>query len=355
MDAIKELSIFKKKVDVEIEKYLDQAIEETCKADADMGDALKHVKKIVMAGGKRARPALMYYGYLAVGGKELQKIIKTSVSIELIHLFLLIHDDIIDKDGMRHGVITTHEHYKKIGKTFIKNNDPAHFGISMAIIIGDTVGALGNQIIFNSGFDPKLIIEALFELQGIISMTVIGESEDIHIENRGKATVSEILKMYENKTAKYTFEGPLHLGAILGGANKKILDHLSKYAIPIGIAFQIQDDILGVFGSEEKTGKPTGSDIRQGKYTILVAKAMECGNSKQRKMIKELLGNNKITEIEIEEFRVIIRETGSAEYASKLSKKLVLEGKAALDGIEIKQEAKDFLKGIADYMINREL
>lgn len=114
------------------------------------------------------------------------------------------------------------------------------------------VAALGNQVLFESEFNPKLVIKALKRLQGIVSMTVVGQSEDIHIEYRGEATVKDILKMYEHKTAKYTFEGPLHLGAILGGADDKFLGQLSKYAVPAGIAFQIQDDILGIFGWEKK-------------------------------------------------------------------------------------------------------
>lgn len=355
MGKLDALSDFKKKIDVEIEKYLDQVIQETTKIDKDMAGALRHAKKIVMSGGKRARPAFMHYGYLAAGGKETEKMIKTSVSIELVHLFLLIHDDIIDKDGKRHGIITTHDYYKKIGKNFIKNTDPGHFGVSMAIIIGDMIGALGNQIIFNSGFNPKLIIEALSKLQGIISMTVVGESKDIHIENKGKATTKEILKMYEYKTAKYTFEGPLHLGAILAGADNKFLKKLSDYAIPAGIAFQIQDDILGVIGDEKKTGKPVGSDVRRGKYTILVAKAFERSNAKQKNILKNTLGKKDLTREDLDNFRNVIRETGSLDYAKNLSHELVLKAKRELQKIKINPEAKIFLNDIADYMIEREL
>ncbi|HCP08968.1 MAG TPA: hypothetical protein DIT25_04190 [Candidatus Moranbacteria bacterium] len=350
------LQEFKAKIDVEIENYFDRVIKETEKIDKDISGALKHSKKIILSGGKRARGAFMYYGYLAAGGTELKRMLKTSVSIELVHLFLLVHDDIIDQDSKRHGVITTHEYYKKIGKNFLRNKNPEHFGVSMGIIVGDMLGAMGNQIIFESGFNSDLVIKALTKLQKIISMTVIGESEDVHIENRGKATVDEILRMYEHKTAKYTFEGPLHLGAILGGKdNKKFLEHLSGYAIPAGIAFQIQDDILGVFGSEKKTGKPAGSDIRQGKYTILVAKAYERADKAQKKALEGILGKPEISKGEIEIFQQIIKDTGSYDYAKKLSKELVLKAKRELSKLRIKPEAGDFLNDIADYMIEREL
>jgi geranylgeranyl diphosphate synthase type I len=161
--------------------------------------------------------------------------------------------------------------------------------------------------------------------------------------------------MYENKTAKYTIEGPLHLGAILAGAKDELLDALSKYAVPVGIAFQIQDDILGIFGSEKKLGKPVGSDIEEGKQTLLVVKAGEKADRSQLKKMNYLLGKPNLNHREIEEFRNIITDTGSLDYAKNLARKLITKGKQALISAKIKKETKDFLLGIADYMISREL
>lgn len=355
MSKLTALADFKKKFDIELGKYLNKAIKETARIDKDMAGALSHVKKIVMAGGKRARPAFMYYGYLATGGKKKKEILQASVGIELIHMYFLIHDDIIDNDEKRHGIITTHNHYKNIGKNLLKNTNPEHFGASLAIIIGDTICALGNKIIADSRFDAKFIIKALSKLQNIIEMTVIGEANDVYIENRGKATVKEILKMYEYKTGKYSFEGPLHLGAILAGADNNFLKKLSNYAIPAGVAFQIQDDILGVIGDESKTGKAVGSDVRQGKYTILVAKAFEKSDAKQKNILKNTLGKKDLTKKDLENFRDVIMETGSLDYAKKLSLRLVLEAKRELAGIKMNKESKIFLNDIADYMIQREL
>lgn len=355
MDAKETLVEFKKKVDPEIEKYFNDAIKETEKIDRNVAGSLKQAKKIIMAGGKRARAAFMYYGYLAADGQDVRRMLHTSMSIELIHLFLLIHDDIIDKDDKRHGITTLHNYYSQKGKRFLRNSDPEHFGVSMAIIIGDTISALGSQVIFESGFTPELIVRALNKLQKIVSMTVIGQSEDIHIEKRKQASVGEILKMYEYKTAKYTIEGPLHLGAILAGADDKLLKIFSAYAIPAGIAFQIQDDILGVFGNEKKLGKPVGSDVRQGKYTILVAKAFEKAGGKQKKIIENILGKNDLAKNELEMFRNIIIETGALDYAKNMAIRLANQGKRAIEKADINKEAKEFLTGIAEYMIKREI
>jgi len=357
VDVVKKLEELKKKINPEIEKYFKKIIDEAEDTDETIAEALKHVGKITLSGGKRARAIFMYYGYLAAGGKEFEKIIKTSVSIELIHIFLLIHDDIIDQDKKRHGVTTIHERYKSIGKKFLKNRDHQHFGNSIGIIVGDMIAALGNKIIYESEFDPSLIVKALARLQHIISCTVIGQTEDIYIENKGKATEKEVLKMYENKTAKYTIEGPLHLGAILAGSDEKLLQVFSEYSIPVGIAFQIQDDILGIFGNEKKLGKSVGSDIRQGKQTILVVKAFEKANANQKKILNDTLGKKDLTAKDLDNFRRVMIETGSLDYAKKLSMRLVEKGKKAIESSSfwpgMEKEAKEFLLGIGDYIINR--
>jgi len=355
MDARKTLAEFKKKLDPEIEKYFERIIREAEGKDAIITEALRYVRKIILAGGKRLRPAFMHYGYLAAGGREKEKIIKTSIGIELIHAFLLIHDDIIDKDKKRHNLDTVNFKYEKLGKKFFRQTTPGHFGNSMAIIFGDMVAALGNQIIFSSDLNPALIVKALHKLQTIISATVVGQAKDICMECKKKATEKEVLKMYEYKTAKYTVEGPLHLGAILAGAGDKLLKTFSAYAIPAGIAFQIQDDILGVFGDEKKLGKPVGSDVRQGKYTLLVAKAFEQADNKQKKILSENLGNKNLSQSDIENFRKIIVETGALDYARNMATKLVSEGKRAIEKEKINPEAKEFLIEVADYMVKREV
>ncbi len=355
MDFQESLFGFKKRVDKELRLCFDKTIKETKSQDAVIADALKYVKELTLSGGKRIRPALMYYGYVGAGGKDKERMLRTAISIELVHMFLLIHDDIIDRDFERHGKETLNSRYSKIGKRFFPGKDSDHFGNSMALIVGDMVAALGNQIIFESGFNEKLIMKALSNLQSIISYTVIGEVKDFYIEYKGKASEKEVMDMYEYKTAKYTIEGPLHLGAVLGGADSKMLKGISDYSIPLGIAFQIQDDILGVFGNEKKLGKKVGSDIKEGKMTILVTKARENGDKKQRKMLDEILGKRDLAGSDIENFRNIIRETASLDYANRKAMELISDGKNALAKLNFKKETKEFLLGMADYMVQREV
>ena len=350
-----ELKKFKDEFDPILMEFFDRAIKEASKKDKLMSGALQHIKKITMSGGKRLRPALMYYGYLGVGGKKKKDILQAAISVELIHSFLLIHDDIIDRDAKRHGVMTTHLKYRKMHEKFLWNDDAEHFGTSMAIIIGDMVAALGNQALYSSKFEAEILIEALHKLQEVVANTVIGEAKDVLISFKGKATEEEILDVCRLKTAKYTIESPLHLGAILGEGNNDILERMTKLAIPIGIAFQIQDDILGVFGSEKKIGKPVGSDIIEGKQTILVSQAKKKANIKQLSILKNLLGKENLTKKEINNFRKIIVDTGALDYAKNLAQNYVAESKKEIAKISLEKKSKDFLMGIADYMMEREV
>jgi len=355
MDAKQQLLDYKKTVDRKLAAYFAKKIAEAKKIDPLAVQAAKNIRDLTLAGGKRVRAAFMYWGYKAAGGRDDDKIIEASMSIELTNIFLLIHDDIIDRDDFRHGVQTIHKIYENLARRYYRNTDPVHFGDSMAIIVGDIAAASGNEIIFNSKFSPENILKALSKLQDIVSVTVGGEIMDVVLEARRKATEKEILKVHENKTAKYTIEGPLHLGAMLAGADERTLSTLSAYAIPVGIGFQIQDDILGVFGNEKKLGKPVCSDLRKGVQTLLVSKALENANASQRRILKSLIGKIDATKEDIEMFRRIVEETGSLDYSKNLSKELVEKGKKVLEKSDILKDAKNFMIGIADYIVNREV
>lgn len=356
MDIQAVLKEYKGKFDIELASYFDRVIAEVKEKDLFVAEALEYIKTFSLSGGKRLRSTLMYYGYLAAGGKDHDKMIKAALSVELIHIFLLIHDDIIDRDELRHGVETAHVHYGKVGSKLFPKLQGDHFGNSIAIIMGDMVHALGNQVLFESAFDSALILKALTKLQSIVGLTVIGQTKDVYIEYAKQATEEEILRMYEYKTARYTVEGPLHLGAILGGGSDELLDALSRYAVPLGIAFQIQDDILGIFGSEEKLGKPVGSDIQEGKWTILVSYSMKMLNGKDAEEFSGLLHKGVgLTSADTERFRELVRQSGALEYARGLAAEYISEGRKAVLELEgIDAEAKEFLIGVADFMMQRE-
>lgn len=353
MDIKKFFLGFKKQIDRELTIYWDDKIQEIRKEDFFTANLAKQAKKIILSGGKRLRPAFMYWGYIAGGGQDRKKILKTAISIELVHNFLLMHDDVIDHGQKRHGVATLNARYAKIGRLFFAAEDAKHFGNSLALIFGDMLSAMSNQVLFASDFSAELIIQALKQIQAIVSQTVIGEIQDVYMDSLGKASEKAVLRMYRNKTASYTIEGPLTLGAILAGADEKTLKDLSAYALPLGVAFQIRDDVLGIFGSEKELGKEIGLDIQEGKKTLLLIKALELGTPEQKTFLKKILGKKNISSGEIKNFQEIMIRSGALRYVEKLALNLVAAAKKSLAKADINLEAKDFLLSIAEYMVLR--
>jgi geranylgeranyl diphosphate synthase type I len=350
------LGSLKVAIDKELKHQFDIAIADALKKDKLIAEALEHTKEIALAGGKRIRGALLYWSYVGVGGKDKKKILKVAAAVELIHLFLLVHDDIIDRGDLRHGKETLHKMLERKYRKNISIEESSHFGESIAIVIGDMLYTMANKIILEAGFSLPEMTKALLQLQKIVATTIIGQSQDIAIEYNKNATQEEVLAMYENKTARYTFEGPLHVGALLAGCNdKKTFSLLSRYAMPLGIAFQIRDDILGIFGNEKKIGKSVASDIEEGKQSLLVVKARISATNAQKKSFKDILGKKKLTKKEIVTFQEIIRSTGSLAYAENLATQYLNQGRSEIEKVIMLGEAKEFFIGLVEYLEKREI
>ena len=363
MEILEKLVDYRNLIQPLLVEFFQKKIKIAKKTDPLATGAVKEIERVVLAGGKRIRPALVYYGFLAAGGKKNQAILEASLSIELMHVFLLIHDDIIDRDEKRHGLATVNKSYQAWGEKLLslERKESEHFGNSMAIVVGDMAYSMANEILFEADFPASHILSALKKMQEIVYKTIPGEMLDIFLDARGDASEEEIMKMYDGKTARYTFEGPLHLGACLAGQgkNRELLSSFSDYALPIGQAFQLKDDILGVFGREEKLGKPVGSDVIEGKQTLLVVKALERANFQERRKIKRLLGKRNLSLKELGEFQLLLKKTGALEYAEKTGLKLLKEATEAVEkaqkSLVFDKKTAIFLKDLAEYIILRQV
>ena len=355
--ALKMLKEYRQTVNELLAEYFRQEKNKAKKSDLVAWQSVKSIEKFVLAGGKRLRPALLYYAYLASGRRSSLAVKRASLSIELIHSFLLIHDDIMDRDHKRHGQDTIHEKYRKLAQKYFPDKDHEHYGQSLAIVIGDLCYTLGNKILFQADFPAKTILKALTKLQDIVYEVIPGQIRDITLEFKNKVSEKEILRVQEAKTAHYTFAGPIQMGCILAGnKNKRMQENFTHYSLAVGKAFQIRDDILGIFGEEKKLGKPVGSDISEGKQTLLVNYVLKKGTPEQKRIINKLLGKKKISQTDLNIFRQIIKESGSLDYSLRKGEKLVKEALSALERIKFRnQQAKVFFSGIARYIIKREI
>ena len=300
-------------------------------------------------GGKRLRGVLVKLGYeMGSNPSTLQDfntdILKPAAAFEIFQTAILAHDDVIDLSPIRRGKPTI---FKALGGD--------HYAISQTISIGDIGLFLAAKLICDSNFaDDKKNKALSFFLKNVMD-TGLGEILDVELP-RLKETPKEgdIITIFKLKTAYYTIIGPLTLGAILAGAPKTLLDQIYDFGLNLGIAFQIQDDILGVFGDEEITGKSVTSDIEEGKNTLLMSFALQNADVKQKQMLKKYYGNGKIDQEVLEVIRRVFIESGALEYSRQQANQYVKIAKRVIPQITRDPKMQKLLSGMADFLIDRE-
>ena len=291
--------------------------------------------------GKRLRALLIKLGYLMAGGKDQKKILDPMLAIEIFHTSILAHDDIIDESPLRRGKPTV---YYALG------ND--HYALSQTICLADYGMFLANKLLVDSNFDEKNKNLALQIFQNIVLDTILGEMIDIEIPSQKiLPTQNDANTISLFKTARYTFTGPLQIGAALAGAKTDLFQKLQIYGDNLGIAFQIQDDILGIFGSIEETGKSNSSDMEEGKVTILAAYAFE--NSDQKPVLQDLYGKKGLNKKEAEQIRHIFKSSGALDFAHQIALKYTQSAISAIDSLDVDQQWKSLLKELADFLMKR--
>lgn len=316
---------------------------------------VEEIKSFTLGGGKRIRPSLMILGYAGFKGTADNRIVKASISIELVHSYLLMHDDVMDRDELRRNRPTVWKVFKDLHEESYGPEDSTHFGYSMAIIAGDLAAAYAVQALIASGFEYDVVSRAIALMQDVIEKTGYGQILDMTLEKEPLSSVKEedVLEVHKLKTAVYTIEGPLLLGGTLARAESSTMDAYSRYAIPVGIAFQLQDDILGVFGDEAVVGKPVGSDIREGKRTLLVVKAWERATPEQRRVLERTLGNRYAPKEDVEEVKEIIVSTGAYDYVKRLAMDYASKGVEVLEEANVASDVKAVLRDLARMVVER--
>jgi geranylgeranyl diphosphate synthase type I len=342
----------KEKVNQRLEKFFKQKIKEAAKKDKIFKESIKLIADFTLRGGKRMRAALLYYGYLACGKRKSEKVLEVALCMELAHSFLLIHDDIIDNDNLRRGKPTMHREYSKLYWN-LNLKRPEKFGESLALLAGDIAYSLAISILCKAKFDEKLKVEAIHYFETMIRETAIGEMMDILISHDKRLDKHDIIKMYKYKTAKYSLEGPLILGAILGGGNKNIKAILSEYAICLGVAFQINDDILGIFGNEKEIGKEVGSDLREGKLNLLTLETLKRASSKDKIKLRRIFKKNKVLKKDVEFFKKIAEKTEALKYCLEIANNLSVKAKQIIIDSKIAKVSRDFLLENAEFLLDR--
>ncbi len=293
---------------------------------------------LIKAGGKRLRPlALVLSGRMY--GLDERVGIRAGASVEILHNFTLIHDDIMDKDAFRRGVPTVHTVY----------------GEDMAILAGDLLFAKAFEALGRlSGLVPAdRLVKAFRELAWAAVTVAEGQALDMDFERRWDVTLDEYLLMIYKKTAAL-FKSSLVMGALLAGAPENEITNLERFAEGVGIAFQIRDDVLGLVADESVLGKPVYSDLKEGKKTVLVIYALSRLSTNEKKKLISTLGRRDASAEELKDLAELIKSTGAVEFADDLADKHLKQGLEALNRVRpVDHEAKDLLRDLALFVTAR--
>lgn len=252
-----------------------------------------------LQGGKRLRPAFAAAGYQVNGDVVSRSATKAFAALEFIQASALIHDDLMDDSAERRGRATVHKVFAKLHKSSDWQGDAKQYGDSAALLLGNLCLVWADQLFFESGHNSADLLRAKPVFDDLRVEVMAGQYLDLLEQARQTASVQEIKTIVLHKTAKYTVERPLHLGAIMAGANGQQLHVLSQYGLAIGEAFQYRDDLLGTFGDRAVTGKPVGEDIREGKRTLLVALLHEKAKTPDWNEFNSILGNQQASDVEL--------------------------------------------------------
>ncbi len=305
-----------------------------------------------LGGGKRLRPAFLYWGWRGAGGEHRdqqqdQAAMHAAASLEFLQACALIHDDVMDGSDTRRGLPAVHERFAGHHREAAWLGDSSGFGVGAAILLGDLCLSWADQILFTCGLPAEALTRAKPVYDEMRTELMAGQYLDLLEQARGGGSTERAMKVVNYKSAKYTIERPLHLGAALAGADEAVMRAYSDYGLPLGEAFQLRDDVLGVFGDPQETGKPAGDDLREGKRTVLVAKALEHASPSQTDFINEHLGDPALNSEGIASLRSIIEDTGALAAVEQHIEERLAQSLSAAQSPAIEQDAQAILVGLA--------
>ncbi len=336
-----------------LETFLDRQAATLDAIAEDLGPVADAVSEFLLDGGKRLRPAFCYWGWRGAGGPDTDEIVTAASCLELLHACALIHDDVMDGSDTRRGRPAVHRRFATLHRGEQWLGDAEAFGRSAAILLGDLCLIWADQMFNTSGLDDRALRRATATYDAMRGELMAGQYLDLLEQVRGGRDVERALRVARYKSAKYTIERPLHLGGVLAGARQETLDAYTAYGLPLGEAFQLRDDVLGVYGNPAQTGKPAGDDLREGKRTVLVATAVRRATPGQAALVRRLLGDPHLDDAGVAALREVIAETGALDHVERLVEQRTTEAVAALRGAAVEDEARDVLLTLAEAATKR--
>jgi geranylgeranyl diphosphate synthase, type I len=337
---------FRSGVEEALRDFVDQQSAWLAELGEDAARLVEHAR-VSVTGGKRFRAAFCWWGHLAVAEPDdPNALLKACASLELLHASALVHDDVMDASDVRRGRPATHRAFEALHRASGWSASAEQYGAAAAILLGDLLLSWSDELLRTSGLPAPRVLDALGYFDLTRSEVVTGQFLDVSAQARGTSDVDVAMTVLRYKSAKYSIERPLHIGAALAGSGPETIAQLSRFGLPLGEAFQLRDDLLGVFGDPDVTGKPAGDDLIEGKRTVLVALALDALAPADRKHLDTSLGRP-LGVAEVGDLRALIDASGAHEQVEDVISALTERALAALEAADIRDEARGVLRELA--------
>ncbi|MDG4765203.1 polyprenyl synthetase family protein [Solwaraspora sp. WMMD406] len=323
----------------------------------DVDEALRPVaaaiEDFVLGGGKRLRPAFGYWGYRGAGGPDDAAVVSALAALELVQASALIHDDLMDGSDTRRGEPAIHRRFAAQHQRSGWRGSAHDFGSAAAVLLGDLCLVWSDEVLHGAGLDAEMLRRARPVFDEMRTEVTIGQYLDVLTQYTADTSVERASQVARYKSAKYTVERPLLLGAALADAPPPLAHAYSAYGLPLGEAFQLRDDVLGVFGDPARTGKPAGDDLREGKRTYLVASAYQASGAAARAVLDRRLGDPALDPDGIAELRELIVASGALALTEARIAELTERALAALEPAAVDPLARQVLVELATAATSR--
>ncbi|HYY82695.1 MAG TPA: polyprenyl synthetase family protein [Actinomycetes bacterium] len=346
------------RVDRRLAELLGQELDALGFLGEDGAPVTAALTRFALEAGKRLRPAFVYWGYRGAGGprdgRRAEAAVRAACSVELLHVCALIHDDIMDGSQVRRGRPAMHVAFADLHRRHGWRGDPARFGEGAAVLMGDLAFTWADAALAGAGLPDDRLAAALRLFNRLRAELMGGQYLDLLEARRGAPGEAAVRRVLAYKSGKYTIERPLHLGLAIAGGGRALAADYSAYGLPLGEAFQLRDDVLGVFGAPEVTGKPAGDDLREGKETYLVMLTRRLAGDAGRQLLEAALGDAKLSEERVAELRRVIAACGALDGTEARIAELLAEAKAAMAAAErVDATARAVLLALADHVTDR--
>ncbi|MEU4224610.1 polyprenyl synthetase family protein [Nonomuraea sp. NPDC026600] len=340
------LDALRTEVDAALRKFVERQL--PAPGDTEL-EPLRAAADDLLSGGKRLRPAFCYWGWRGAGGTDVPEIFTAAASLELLQASALVHDDVMDKSDLRRGMPSAHRRFEAIHEKSAWHGSAQQFGEGAAILLGNLLLIWSGEMWRSSGLPPESLAAAQPVHDHMRTELMCGQYLDLLEQAHGENTFESALRVALYKSGKYSVEQPLRLGLVLaaGGLAPWMDELCMEYGRRVGIAFQLRDDILGVFGDPAQTGKPAGDDLREGKRTMLVARTLAAASPGDAETVRALLGDPGLDEHGVNVLRGIIEGTGALRACEDMIGDYLGEALTFLGKAPITPEARAALSSLA--------